>query len=120
MRVSTLLLLTASALLVVGAIVGHYLESSGVLTREKLGPRGIAAIKLIAFGLFCAIAFSAVPLLLRAFIAGQVKAGNAERPIIIWLQAHEQTAVHCLWGLFATGLILALVLAKNDLLRQLR
>ncbi len=120
MRLSTIILLTAFGLLIVSAIMGNYLESSGIMTREKLGARGVAAVMVFYFGLFCAIAFSAVPLLLRFFLAGQVIAGNAEQPSISWLQAHEQTIVYAVWGVFAAGLVIAFVLARDKISTLLR
>jgi hypothetical protein len=120
MRSSTIILISALALLIVSAIIGNYLESSGILTKEKLGQRGIAAVMLIYTGLFCIIAFSTVPVALRFFIGGQAKIGNAGQPVIRWLQEHEATVVYAVWAFFATGLLTAVILLRDKISEFLR
>jgi hypothetical protein len=115
MRSSTIILISALVLLIISAIVGNSLESSGILTKEKLGQRGIAAVMLIYIGLFCIIAFSAVPVALRFFIGGQAKVGNAGLPVIQWLQEHETTVVYAVWAFFATGLLIAVILLRDKI-----
>jgi hypothetical protein len=56
----------------------------------------------------------------RAFITMQIRAGNGELAVIKWLQAHEWTAVGSFWGLFATGLIIAFALARDQIFSQLK
>jgi len=113
MRSSTIILISALVLLIASAVIGNYLESSGILTKEKLGQRGLAAVMLIYFGLFCIIAFSAVPVIFRLFIAGQSKIGNAGQPVIQWLQAHEAIVVYTVWALFSTGLLTAIFFLRD-------
>jgi len=108
------------ALLIIGAIVGGILESSGTLTKENLGSRGVAIVAMIYFTLFCLTAFAIVPLAVRFFIVMQVKIGNGEFFLIKWFQAHEQTIVYCFWGLFALGLVIAFSLAKDEILKNLK
>lgn len=81
--------------MIVGGIIGSWLESSGTLTQESIGPRGTMIVKLFYVGLFLLAAFAAVPLIIHAFVAGQIKIGNGEPGIIRWLQAHEHTVVYC-------------------------
>jgi hypothetical protein len=120
MRSSTIILISALVLLIVSAIVGNYLESSGILTKEKLGQRGIAAVMLIYIGLFCILAFSIVPVAFRFFIGGQAKIGNAGQPVIHWLQEHEATVVYAVWAFFATGLLTAVILLRDKISEFLR
>jgi hypothetical protein len=99
---------TAAALLVIGAVVGNVLESAGVLTRETLGPKGIAAVKILFVLLFCIFGFAAVPLLIQYFIHLQIRIGNAEAAPIRWLQAHERGVVYACWSLIVAGLAMGL------------
>jgi hypothetical protein len=120
MRSSTIILISAMALLIASAIVGNYLESSGILTREKLGQRGLATVMLFYFGLFCIIVISAVPVTFRLFIAGQSRIGNAGRPVIQWMQAHETIIVYAVWAFFTTGLLTAIFLLRDKISEFLR
>jgi hypothetical protein len=120
MRSSTIILISAMALLIASAIVGNYLESSGILTREKLGQRGLIAVMLFYSGLFCIIVFSAVPVVFRLFIAGQSRIGNAGRPVIQWMQAHETIIVYAVWAFFTTGLLTAIFLLRDKISEFLR
>jgi len=108
------------ALMVIGAILGNILESNGTLSEEKIGPNGIAAIKLAYFALFCVMAFAIVPLAIRFFIAMQLKIGNGQFFLIKWFQANEQAVVYGFWGMMVTGLIIIFILAKDDVLKSLR
>jgi len=101
----------AAGLLVIGAVVGNVLESAGILTRETLGPKGVAAVKLLFFTLFCVFGFALVPLLIKYFIYLQIRIGNAELAPIRWLQAHERAVVYAGWSLVAAGVALGLPVA---------
>jgi len=111
--------LAALGLTIAAAIVGNVLESKGIVTRERLCPRGIAAITGVYFGLFCLLCFTIVPLAIRFFIAGHVKIGNGEVVVIKWLREHENTVVFSLWGLFILGLIIIFVLSKDEIMKDL-
>jgi ABC-type anion transport system duplicated permease subunit len=120
MRSSTIILISALVLLIISAIVGNYLESSGILTREKLGQRGLLAVMVVYFVLFCVLVFSAVPVALRFFIAGQARIGNAGQPLIQWLHAHEAVIVYAVWAFFAAGLLTAVILLRDRITEFLR
>ena len=98
-------------LLIVSAIIGNILESNGTL--KTLSPRGVAAVKMFYFALFCVLVFSLVPLLLKYFISAQIKIGNEELFLIKWLQAHEQGVVFGFWTLCVIGLCMALPAAMR-------
>jgi hypothetical protein len=122
MHTKTYLILLGSsfAIMIVGAIVGNILESNGVLSQEKIGPRGTAAITLAYLALFCVMAFAIVPLAVRLFIVMQVKIGNGEFILIKWFQAHEQAVVYGFWSMMFIGICIMYVLAKDDILKSLR
>ena len=119
-KIYVFILVSSFGLIILGSIVGGMLESSGTLTRENLGTRGVTIVLAIYFTLFCLAAFAAVPLVLKAFISMQIKGGNGELSIIKGLQAHEQTVVYFVWAFFAVGLCVAFVLARNHILKLLK
>ena len=106
--------------MVVGAVIGNILESNGIVSQERIGPRGITAIKLTYLALFCLMAFAIVPLALRLFIVMQVKIGNGELALIKWFQTHEQAVVYSFWSMMVIGICLIYFLAKEDILKNFR
>jgi len=113
-KIYVIILSSSFGLIILGAIIGGILESTGILTIDTIDPKTITAIKVIYFILFCAIAFAFVPLAIKLFIFLQIKIGNGELLIIKWLQAHEQIIAYCGWGVFVLGLIIALPAAIRD------
>jgi len=106
-KLYVILLASSFGLMILGAIVGGILESSGIVTRETLGPKGVTAVVGFYLLLFIVGAFALVPLLVRWFTSAQIKIGNDESFIIRWLEEHEQAAVYGIWGLFFLGLCMA-------------
>ena len=116
-RIYIIILASSLSLMILGAIVGGILESSGTVTRASLGSRGVTIIMGVYGVLFFLAAFALVPLALRFFISMQIKIGNGEFFIIKWLQTHEATVVFCFWGMFILGLGIAFALTKDDILK---
>jgi hypothetical protein len=104
----------ALGLIILSAVIGNMLESSGIITREGLGSRGISVMKVIQFVLFGLLCFSIVPLVVRAFVVLQLKIGNAEFFLVRWIQAHEQAVVYGFWGMMVVGLCLSLPAAIKE------
>ena len=73
----------------------------------------IAALVLVC-GLCAGLAFSAVPLMVLTVLRFQVGIGNANRPVIRTMIAHQRTIVVVMWGLMAAGLLLAVPAAILD------
>lgn len=119
-KTAAVVLLLSFGLAVVGAVAGGYLESSGIVTRERLGRGGVAAVVGVYFVLFLLMAFAAVPLGLRAFLSMQTRAGNDGLPVIAWMATHERSITYGVWGFFAAGLCIAFTLARHQILDQLR
>lgn len=119
-KIYIIILGASFSLMIVGAVVGNILESNGILSQEKIGPRGITAITLAYLALFCVMAFAIVPLVVRLFIVMQVKIGNGEFVLIKWFEAHEQEAVYGFWSMMVVGICIMYVLAKDDILKSLR
>jgi len=101
-------------LIMIGAVIGNLLESAGILTRETIGAKGIAAVKLFYFILFCVLGFAAVPIFIKYFIDLQIRLGNGDALPIKWLQAHERNVVYGFWGMIVVGLSMALPAAMNN------
>jgi hypothetical protein len=118
-KVFIYILASSFGLMVLGSVIGGILESSGIVTRESLGARGVALVLMVYIALFCLASFAVVPLALRYFIVMQIKIGNGGLFLVRWLQAHEQGVVYCVWGFFGVGLGIALFLAKDLVLKHL-
>jgi dolichyl-phosphate-mannose--protein O-mannosyl transferase len=112
------ILASSFGLMILGSVIGGILESSGTVTRESLGARGVAMVLMVYFALFCLAAFALVPVVLRAFIAMQIKIGNGEFFLVKWLQTYEQGVVYGVWGFFAAGLGIAYFLVKDLVMKN--
>jgi hypothetical protein len=91
--------------------VGNLLDASGVIPR---GPGIRLASLVIFFGLSVVLMFSAVPLMVQLVLGFQVRLGNANRPLIRALIAHQRVIVFVFWGLIALGLLIAIPAAIGD------
>jgi hypothetical protein len=90
---------------------GSLLDASGLAPHEPA--LQIAALVLV-LGLCAALAFSAAPLMVLTVLRFQVSIGNANRPVIRTMIAHQRTIVFVMWGLMAAGLLLAVPAAILD------
>jgi len=115
-----IILSVSFGIMIAGAVIGNALEAFRIISVKSIGPKTIVVLKIIYFILFCLMAFSAVPLFVRAFIVLQRRIGNAEMFLIKWLSGHEQAVVWCFWGIFVLGLIIIFTLARDDVLSQLK
>lgn len=113
-RTCLMVITSTLGLIVVGAVVGNVLESAGILNREALGPRGIAAVKLFYLILFCILGFATVPLLIKYFIDLQIRLGNGDVFPVKWMQDHELSVVYGFWVMIVVGLSMALPAALRN------
>ena len=111
-KLFSIIFLGTLGLIIVSAIIGNILEAKGILTKEMIGANGVKTVLVFYFSLFCVMAFSLVPLVLRFFLNMQVKIGNEDFFLIRWLQVHEQSVVYGFWGLIIIGLIIIFLLVK--------
>jgi hypothetical protein len=100
--------------IIVGAIVGNLLESSGTLSEEAVRYKGQNMVKFAFFILFLIFCFTIIPLAIKLLIFLQVKIGNGEFFMIRWLQAHERKVIYALWGLLFAGMCFAVPSAIKD------
>jgi hypothetical protein len=70
--------------------------------------------KILAFGLFLAMGFAAIPLMLRLFVYGQRRIGNESVPMVRFLADHQTGVVLAVWAVFALGLAIALPAMITD------
>ena len=111
-KLFTIVFFGALGLTIVSSVIGNILEARGVLTEEMIGAKGVTAVLAFYFGLFCVMAFSLVPLVIRFFINMQVKIGNAEFVLIRWLQANEKPVVFGFWGFIILGFVIIFLLVN--------
>ncbi len=106
MNAKLFLIIFASAflLLIFSYPTFNFLESIGVLTRETIGSKKETILQTFQFVMFCVMGFSIVPIMIRLFVFLQLKIGNAEVPLVQFLQAHEQGFVLGVWCFFIVGL----------------
>ena len=64
--------------------------------------------KIVAFALFLALGFGAIPVMLRVFLWGQRRIGNEAVPMVRFLAEHQTGVVVAVWIVFALGLAVAL------------
>ena len=116
MNIKLFLIIFASVfgLIILSAVIGNILESKGMLTVEAIGSKGVTAVKIFYFVLFCIMGFSIVPLVIRLFISLQTRIGNAEFFLVRFLQGHEQSVVFGVWIVFIIGLCFAVPAGIKD------
>jgi len=90
---------------------GNLLDALGLFPHDPV--LQIVALVLV-FGLCAGLAFSAAPLMVLTVLRFQVKIGNANRPVIRTLIAHQRVIVFAMWGLMVAGLLLAVPAAILD------
>jgi hypothetical protein len=117
-KICLIVFLSAFGLLIIGAIVSNNLESKGTLSAVTIGARGINVLTLASFVLFCVMAFSFVPLVVRFFIYMQIKIGNGEFVMVKFFQAHEQGIVYGFWIMMVIGLGIIFSLGWDDILKD--
>ena len=113
-RICLIVAAATLGVIITSAVVGNILESTGLLTRQGLGPKGVGAVKLFYLTLLVVLGVVLVPLLLKAFLALQIRIGNGETFPVKWLLAHERGVVYGFWGLIVSGLLLAIPTAWRN------
>lgn len=100
--------------IIVGAIIGTVLESSGTVTGEAVRYKGQNLVQAAFFILFLILCFTIIPFVIKLFIFMQIKIGNGEFFVIKWLQAHDHKVIYALWSLLFIGMCLAVPSAIKD------
>src|SRR5258707_3152700 len=99
------------ALMIGLAIAGNALEAAGVIETPR-EPQ--VEMMVLFFGLFLAFGYSAIPLMLKLFLAGQGRIGNADRSLVKGMAEHQTAIVLAFWALISCGLVLAIPAAIYD------
>jgi len=90
---------------------GNLLDALGLFPHQPALQIGLV---VVLCALCAALAFSAVPLMVLTVLRFQVSIGNANRPVIRTMIAHQRTIVFVMWGLMAAGLLIAVPAAILD------
>ncbi|MFZ2803710.1 MAG: hypothetical protein WA001_00645 [Patescibacteria group bacterium] len=64
--------------------------------------------KILAIGLFFAIAIGILFVMLKLWVAGQVKIGNGNIGMVKYVQQHQTTVILIFAGIWLLGLLVAL------------
>jgi hypothetical protein len=99
------------AAIIVMAMIGSALHDSGYIADSSASQ---LAAKIIFFTLFLAFGFSAIPLMVKLVLAGQVGIGNADVGIVRLVAAHETRIVIGFWLFLGLGLAIAIPAAIRD------
>ena len=93
------------ALIIAMAIVGNAIQASGIVKH----PEALQTpMKIIFFTLFIVFAFSLIPTMVKAFIAGQGAIGNADKGPIKLIERHQLAVIYGIWGIWILGFAMAL------------
>ena len=93
------------ALIIAMAIVGNAIQASGVIKH----PEALQTpMKIIFFTLFIVFAFSLIPTMVKAFVAGQGAIGNADKGPIKLIERHQLAVIYGIWGIWILGFAVAL------------
>jgi hypothetical protein len=98
----------AFALIPLSDPIFNSFESTGVVTKITIDSRDVSLCTIFQFVMFLVMGFSIWPPVLRLFLFLQIKIGNAELPLVKFLQAHEQGFVYFVWCMLFIGLCIAL------------
>ncbi len=95
-------------IIILSSIIGNYLEANGVMTDPATGETLEFYGKILIFSLFFIQAFCLVPLVIRKFIAAQIKIGNGEHPMVKFLGKNETAVIWVVWLVWGLGIAMAL------------
>ena len=102
---------TLFAAMVVMAIIGNVLHDQGFIPDSSAAQM---AARVIFFGLFLSFGYSAIPLMVKFVLAGQVKIGNEDVTLVRAAIARQTHITIVLWILITAGLLIAIPAAIHD------
>jgi len=92
------------ALILLMGIGGNALQAAGVIKH----PEALQTpMKIIFLTIFIAFAFSLVPTMVKLFVAGQTRIGNAEEGPIRFIEAHQVAIIWAIWIIWIAGMAIA-------------
>lgn len=98
--------------LVIGiAILGNVLEAAGTLPTSRTFQ---LAMQVTFFSLVIALALAAIPTMVKAVIAAQIKVGNADQPFIKAVIEHQNNIIVVMWLIMIFGIAIAIPTAIED------
>jgi hypothetical protein len=96
---------------VVTALIGNVLHDQGLLADSSTEQ---TAARMIFFKLFPAFGYSAIPLMVKIVLAGQVHIGNGDVGLVRAVAKHQTGVVIVFWILISLGLAIAIPAAIHD------
>jgi hypothetical protein len=99
------------AAIIVMAMVGNVLHDQGYIPDSSAAQ---TAARVIFFGLFLAFGYSAIPLMVKFVLAGQVKIGNEDVTLVRAAIARQTHIIIAFWVLITAGLLIAVPAAVHD------
>ncbi len=99
---------SAFALIPLSDPIFNSLESKAVVTKITIDSRDVSLCTIFQFAMFLVMGFSIWPPVLRLFLFLQIKIGNAELPLVKFLQSNEKAFIYFVWCMLFIGLCIAL------------
>jgi hypothetical protein len=91
------------------------LESRAAAAGQPLAPPVVIAVRVVGVLALVGFVVCLPPLVLRLFVAGQVRIGNGGHPMVAFVARHQAHLVGTVLGVWLLGLLTALPFALRDL-----
>ncbi len=101
----------AIAALILFGVAGSMLQRSGWVRDEAALE---TPVKIFVFAIFLVMGLTAIPLMLRLFLAGQRGLGNESHALVRFLGGHETLVVAGFWSICLLGLAIAIPVMIKD------
>jgi len=111
LRTHAIIFAALLALIIGIASIGNALEAAGTLPPP---PTLQLVMRIVFFGLVIALALSAVPVMVKAVIAAQIRAGNADQPLIKVVVDNQNLIIIGMWLIMIVGVAIAIPAAIQD------
>jgi hypothetical protein len=106
-------------LIILFSIFGPSAETwSTAATASQATRAWLTAVRVIGVTAIVGFIATIPPVVLRSFIAGQVRIGNGSLPKVVWLQQHETAVIVGVWILWATGFAMAAPTIMQDIRKE--
>jgi hypothetical protein len=93
---------------IVLAIIAWIMIGNILIIYAHVPPTPTTAARVLFFVIFLALAFSAVPLMVKSFLALQVAIGNGGVGMIRFIIAHQNAIVYGVWACCLLSIVMAL------------
>ena len=94
------------------ALFSRAAAAGGLPSLSIVMPLRITAVVAIAAAVACV-----PPLMVRSFVGGQRRIGNADEPRVVWVAQHEAGVLGALWLVWGAGLAIAMPALVGEMKR---